>query len=367
MDELKTIRNWSAALVAAVLVLRLAGFIGSFWTGVGFVALLAVFAILWLAPALRRWVVPLYVAWAAIFIVLPMVGEAFLRNRPVLRDALEARKKEAELVEAERAHPTALRARLGWHEYCNRIEDVQAAWLNAKMEEAESTYAAWLKTARRPQRMLPSLVRDSVFVAMMDTLVAHREACAALVAASSRDEGPRFLGRLRQGLAEKNPIGRFWFWVIAVVLAATLLVTKRSLATKGLGLAGLLALAVVGDSLLYGVRPAAAAEPTALGTGHLPAGVVRGTPADIQSGVLCTADCSNERKLAALSRHTNNRYCSTVTAVRVDSTGKPVEVTTLRSSGDPGCDRAQEAWMAEARWEARDQPYWLAYETVITY
>lgn len=103
-----------------------------------------------------------------------------------------------------------------------------------------------------------------------------------------------------------------------------------------------------------------------LGTAHLPSGVVRGTPTDIQWGVRCTADCPSERKQALLRRYSNSRSCFTQTAVRVDERGYSTAVATLQSSGDPGCDRAQEAWMAEARWEARGEPYWLAYDTAIT-
>lgn len=118
------------------------------------------------------------------------------------------------------------------------------------------------------------------------------------------------------------------------------------------------------------IKVTAVAEPevetSVLGTAHLPSGVVRDTPVDVQWGVRCTEDCPKERKWALLRQYSNSRSCFTQTAVRVNEQGYPTAVATLQSSGDPGCDRAQEAWMAEARWEARGEPYWLAYDTVIT-
>jgi hypothetical protein len=103
----------------------------------------------------------------------------------------------------------------------------------------------------------------------------------------------------------------------------------------------------------------------AIGIAHLPPGVVRGTPSEVEWGVACIEACPSERKRELLQLHSLRSSCSTVTAVRVDERGYPKQVATLTSSGELGCDRAQEAWMAEARWESRGHPYWLAYRTTI--
>lgn len=108
-----------------------------------------------------------------------------------------------------------------------------------------------------------------------------------------------------------------------------------------------------------------------LGTLHLPVGVVRQDPGDSAvawntAACIGSTDghgCSRENKWGALRRFAPGlRSCTTRTLVFVEPNGYVSKVFTAGSSGNAGCDRAQEYWMSRTVW---DKPGWIGYDTTI--
>jgi len=119
------------------------------------------------------------------------------------------------------------------------------------------------------------------------------------------------------------------------------------------------------------VRSAERSVAGGLGTSHLPLGVERRNPggAAIQwNSAACVGStdghgCSRENKWGALRKFAPGlSQCSTGTAVYVEPNGRVSAVWTVRSSGNAGCDRAQEYWMSRTVWQATG---WIAYDSVI--
>jgi hypothetical protein len=117
---------WILAAIPAILILRIAGFIGNFWAGLGIVALLAFLVLLQMFPTtLQRWIAIAFIGWVVIFLTVPALWNAFLAPRPLLREALERRGVANDLQASELADPVALRARLGIAKYCRMLEELR--------------------------------------------------------------------------------------------------------------------------------------------------------------------------------------------------------------------------------------------------
>jgi len=201
---------WILAAVPAILILRIAGFIGSFWTGLGVVALLAFLALLEMFPVtVRRYVFVFFIGWVILFLGLPALRTAFLAPRPLLREALERRGIATDLQASELADPVALRAKLGWKRYCVALEEERGKWVRQELDkllaQTQPTGPGGLPS--------PDRGREEQLRAALRQVEKDREECKRLLLPSVPSVPQEVVGLPR--LARPADITD-WLWVIGI-------------------------------------------------------------------------------------------------------------------------------------------------------
>lgn len=205
---------WLLAAIPALLILRIAGFIGDFWTGLGVVALLAFLAVLEMFPvAIRRYIAVFFAGWVILFLGLPAVWNALLATRPFTREALEKRGVATDLQLSEFADPVALRAKLGIVRYCRELENIRGEQLNRLLQQSlelqrQAPYGPYGTSVEGTQLMMGALLRQ---------IQKDREECRRLISTSSPSVD-----------SQGGPLGEVWsvkwLWILGIVGAILLAV-----------------------------------------------------------------------------------------------------------------------------------------------
>lgn len=238
---------WLLAAIPAILILRIAGFIGDFWTGLGVVALLAFLAVLEMFPvAVRRYIAVFFAGWVILFLGLPAVWNALLVSFPYTRDALERGGRANDLQASEFIDPVALKAKIGISRYCRELEDVRSEQLNQLLHQH-------LELQRNPPHGPYGVSVEGTKV-MMETLLRQiekdREECRRLLLGF---ESPG-AGAMTQS-QWLQPVK--WLWLLGItgaILLGILLFRQKRVWAFALLLAALLA---VGWYLTKAERPSA--------------------------------------------------------------------------------------------------------------
>ncbi len=175
-------RNWQWlwAAIPAILILWIAEFIGSFWTGLGVVALLAFLYVLEAFPvSVRRYIAIGFTIWV-VYLGLSAVWNAFLATRPLIRDALEKRNVAIDLETSEFLDPMALSAKLGIADYCRELEDIRGKRLDAVLRER-------LESARREPFGTTTDATKVVMETYLNEIEADRKQCKELLSRTLSD------------------------------------------------------------------------------------------------------------------------------------------------------------------------------------
>lgn len=132
-----TRENWQrfGLLAVAVIIFRLAGFIGSIWMGFGIIALFATLFIISQFPVNRRLVRGLFLIWIAIMFGTPLLG--YIPGMPNnIREAFHKRGVSATLRMSENIAPEATEARATLQQQCDRIEAEATSRWQLKLKNA---------------------------------------------------------------------------------------------------------------------------------------------------------------------------------------------------------------------------------------
>mgnify|MGYP001574005773 CR=1 FL=1 len=230
--------RWLLAAIPILLILRIAGFVGNFWTGLGVVALLAFVVLLENFPTtFRRYIWIVFAGWVILFLGLPPLWNAFLVNRPLTREALEEQHRAMDLLSSELNRPTALIAKESIAGYCRALEEIRGEQLKERLRvslelQRGAPYGPYGESVEGTQRMMGTLLRQ---------IEKDREECKQLLTTS-----------LYQ-LDQQRPMK--WLWILGIV--GVILLMILAFRTRGFWvLAFLVAVLAITAVFLLGGRDA---------------------------------------------------------------------------------------------------------------
>ncbi|MEK7609094.1 MAG: hypothetical protein AAB476_01280 [Patescibacteria group bacterium] len=241
--------NWKNVGLAiggltVITVFRAAGWIGSFWTGVAVLGIIAGVAILQALPTTRLNIISkIFVIWLAVTVGLPAVWQAVSEQAPFTREASEMRAVAEDLRQAERIRPAALMHRVAYKRFVDRTDDFNGSKLGKEVARIWEDYRAGRisreEMVRRDKKIRARIITDQTW----------REDAGELLTG----RGNPGYKTWREEVEELyNTPNRVIFWVLGllvIVTSALLAIVRKKFSWVPIIF---IILAVLGDRLAWG-------------------------------------------------------------------------------------------------------------------
>ena len=242
--------HWRAfiTLTIAVIVLRLAGFIGNVWTGFGIIALFAIWVVIGnLLPAYRRYALAVYAGWIICFLIIPALSGRVERSAPFTNEVLEQRSVWGDLITSESFKVSVLRDFVGFKRFADRMERSGGAWITQEYDRIYDSYHRGDMTraqiSERDRQLRAQILADKKW----------RDAASEFIQSQNSHSTLSLWDKAQKAINESEVAARFLllavFGIVAILIAALLPFYGRGL----LAAAGILLLLVglIASAILF--------------------------------------------------------------------------------------------------------------------